>query len=138
MRVNALIDDLSRWAPTIVIVALVLAVVGDWTNGSASLFNALAVGVGALAFLLLVTRGMRHMRPKESLGFTRHQSVIAYELAGKGGMPRGSYVLGIAAIVTVFGCGFDTPYGKLAAAGFALTVAWLRASICYPADLRSR
>jgi hypothetical protein len=138
MRVKALIDELSRWAPTIVILVLILALVGAWTNGSASLFNALAIVVGALAIVLLVTKGMRHMQPKESLGFTRDQSVIAYELAGKGGMPRGSYVLGFAAILTIFGCGFQSPYGKLAAAGFGLTVAWLRANIRYPADRRSR
>jgi hypothetical protein len=109
---------------------------GAWTNGSASLFNALAIVVGALALVLLVTRGMRHMRPKESLGFTRNQSLFAYELAGKG-MPRGSYVLGFAGILTIFVCGFQSPYGTLAFAAFALAVAWVRANVRYPADRSS-
>ena len=133
MRAKSAIDELSRWAPAIVIVALIVALIGISTNASASLFNALAIAVGALALVLLVTRGMRHMRPKESLGFARNESVLAYELAGRG-MPRGSYVLGFAGIVTIFVCGFQSPYGMLAFAGFALTVAWVRANASYPAD----
>jgi hypothetical protein len=137
MRVKSLIDELSRWTPVIVIAVFVVALMGAWTNGSASLFNALAIVVGALALMLLVTRGMRHMGPKESLGFTRNQSWLAYELAGKGGMPRGFYLLGFAGIMTIIVCDFQSPYGKLAFAGFALTVAWLRANIRYPADRSS-
>jgi hypothetical protein len=137
MSAKSAIDQLSRWAPAIVIAVLTSAIIGAWTKGSASLFNALAIVVGALALVLLGARGMRHMQPKESLGFTRNQSWLAYEMAGKGGLPRGSYVLGFAAIVTIFMCNFQSPYGKLAAAGFALTIAWLRANIRYPADRRS-
>jgi hypothetical protein len=137
MRVKSLIDELSRWAPAIVIAVWIVALMGAWTKGSASLFNALAIVVGALALVLMVTRGMRHMRPKESLGFTRSQSWLAYELAGKGGMPRGSYVLAFAGILTIIVCDFQSPYGKLAFAGFALAVAWLRAHIRYPADRSS-
>jgi len=134
MRAKPTIDELSRLAPAIVIVVLIAAIIGAWTNGLPLLFNALAIGVGALALVLLLARGMRHMRPKESLGFTRNQSVLAYEFAGKGGMPRGAYFLGLAGLVTIVICNFDTPYAKLAAAGFALFVAWLRANIRYPAD----
>jgi len=133
MREKSPIDALSRWAPAIVIAVLIISLIGTWTNGSASLFNALAIVVGGLALVLLVTRGMRHMRPKESLGFTRNQSWLAYELSGKG-MPRGSYVLGLAGILTIFACGFRSPYGTLAFAGFALAVAWIRANARYPAD----
>src|SRR5258708_21750682 len=103
------VDELSRWAPAIVIAVLIVALIGAWTNGSASVFNALAIVVGLLALVLLVTRGIRHMRPKESLGFTRKQSVLAYELAGRG-MPRASYVLGFAGILTTIVCGFQSPY----------------------------
>ena len=133
MRVKSAIDELSKWAPVTVIAALAVALIGAWTNGPASLFNALAILVGALALVLLMTRGMRHMRPKESLGFTRNQSVLAYELAGKG-MPRGSYFLGFAGFLTIIVCGFQSPYGTLAFAGYALLVAWIRANARYPAD----
>jgi len=119
-----------------VIAVLVIALVGAWTKGSASLFSALSLVVGCLALVLLVTRGMRHMRPKESLGFTRNQSWFANELAGKG-MPRGSYVLGFAAILTMFVCGFQSAYGTLAFAAFALAVAWVRANVRNPADSSS-
>jgi hypothetical protein len=134
MRAKSPFDQLTRWTPAIVIVVLIVALMGAWANGSASLFNALAIVVGLLALVLLVTRGMRHMRPKETLGFTRKQSVLAYELAGKG-MPRGSYALAIASVLTIFVCGFQSAYGILAFAGFALGVAWVRANIRYPADL---
>jgi hypothetical protein len=136
MLLKSAIDNLSKLAPAIVIVASTVALFGAWTDASASLFNALAILVGTLAFLLLVTRGMQHMNPKESLGFTPNQSVLAYELAGKG-MPRGSYVLGPASILTIFACGFQSPYGLLAFAGFALAVAWVRANARYPADRNS-
>jgi hypothetical protein len=137
MRVKSAIDELSRLAPAIVITVLIAALIGAWTNGAPLLFNALAIVVGALALVLLLARGMRHMRPKESLGFTRNQSVLAYEFSGKGGTPRGTHFLAFAGLVTIVICDFDTPYGKLAAAGFALFIAWLRANIRYPADLSS-
>ena len=123
----AFIDRLSMWAPTIAIAVFLVALVGAWTDASASLFNALAIVVGGLALVLLFTRGMRHMKLK---------GWLAYELAGKG-MPRGAYVLGFAGILTIFVCGLRSPYGTLAFAGFALAVAWIRANVRYPADRSS-
>ena len=134
MRGQSSIDRLSKAAPGVVVASLIASLVGTWTSGPEWLFNALALIIGGLALLLLVARGMREQfRPKEELGFTRMRDLIAYELAGKG-MPRGSYALGVSAIITVFATGVQTAYSWLAFSGFALTVAWIKANVRYPAD----
>lgn len=134
MRGNAAINVLSTWAPAVVVGSLLAALLGAWTVSPEWLFNALALIVGGLALVLLVARGMREQfRPKEELGFTRTRDLIAYELAGKG-MPRGSYLLGLAGFFTWIVTGVQSAYGWLAFSGFALTVAWVKANVRYPAD----
>jgi hypothetical protein len=134
VRSHTPIDVLSTWAPAVVVVSLLVALVGAWTVGPEWLFNVLALVVGGLALMLLVARGMREQfRPKEELGFTRTRDLIAYELAGKG-MPRGSYALGFAGLLTWLATGVQSAYSWLAFSGFALTVAWVKANVRYPAD----
>jgi len=134
MRGHAPIDVLSTWAPAIVVASLLAALIGAWTVGPEFLFNVLALIVGGLALTLLIVRGMREQfRRKEELGFTRTRDLIAYELAGKG-MPRGSYVLGFAGLLTWLATGVQSAYSWLAFSGFALTVAWVKANVRYPAD----
>lgn len=134
MRGQSAIEVLSKWAPAVVVASLLAALVGTWAVGPEWLFNALALIVGGLALLLLVARGMRgQFRPKEELGLTRTRDLIAYELVGKG-MPRGSYLLGFAGLLTWLITGVQSAYSWLAFSGFALTVAWVKANVRYPAD----
>ena len=130
-------DILSKWAPAVVVASLVASLLGAWTNASERLFNSLAIIIGGLALVLLVARGMREQfRSKEELGFTRMRDLIFYELAGKG-MPSGSYFLALAGFATWLATGVQSSYGWLAFSGFALTIAWIKANIQYPADRAS-
>jgi hypothetical protein len=67
------------------------------------------------------------------LGFPALKDRVAYELAGKG-TPRGYYLLGFFGFLTVMLTGFETPYGMLAFAGFALGVVWSIVNARYPSD----
>jgi hypothetical protein len=82
----------------------------------------------------LVSRGRRNQfKTTKELGFTRAGDWIAYELAGKGS-PPGFYVLGFFGVLTIMITGVDSPYAKLAWAGFALGVVWGIVNARYPAD----
>ena len=134
MRGSAPIDLLSKWAPALIVASLVASLGGSWISAPNRLFSTLALIVGGLALLLLTVRGMQaQFRSKEQLGFTRTRDFIAYELTGKG-MPRGSCVLAIAGFLTWLTTGVQTAYGWLAFSAFALTIAWIKANVRYPAD----
>jgi hypothetical protein len=127
-------DMLSEWAPALVLGSLVASLLGVWTNAAEHVFNSLAIIIGGLALALLVARGMREQfRSKEELGFTRTRDLVAYKLAGKG-MPRGSYFLAIAGFATWLLTGVQSSYGWLAFSAFALSIAWIKANVRYPAD----
>ena len=132
---NAILDEISKRAPTIVVLTLCAALLGSWTEAPAWLANSLAIVVGCLALILLAGRGKRHSlgTPPEELGFPSFKERLAFELAGKG-MPPGTYVLGFFGFLTVMLTGFQTPYGKLAFAGFALGVVWGIVNAHYPSE----
>ena len=138
MPVRTFIDVLSKWAPAVVVASLIASVLGAWTSAPDRLINSLALVVGSLALVLLIARGMREQfRPKEELGFTRMRDLIAYEFSGKG-LPRGSYPLAALGMLTWLMTGVQSAYGWLAFSGFALTIAWIKANVRYPADPASR
>ena len=85
MRQRAILDTVSKRAPTIVVVTLCLALLGSWTSAPIWLANCLALVVGSLTLILLAARGRRRSlstSPKE-LGFSGLKERLAYELAGK-------------------------------------------------------
>lgn len=123
------LDKLSRRTPSIVILTLCGTLLGAWTGAPLWLSNGLAIIVGVLALLLLAGRGRRRQfKSPEDLGI---KNVIAYELAGEG-TPRGSYLLGFFAFLTVMLIGFQSPYRMPAFAGIALTVVWGFVNARYP------
>jgi hypothetical protein len=126
---------LSKRAPAVVVFTLCAALVGTWTNAPVWLANSLAAVVGSLALVLLAARGRRHSltTPPEELGFQSLKEKIAYEFAGKG-TPPGYYLLGFFGFLTIILTGFQSPYGRLAFAGFALGVVWGIVNARYPAD----
>jgi hypothetical protein len=97
--------------------------------------NVLAAVIRCLALILLAARGrLRSLAtPPKELGFPALKDRVAYELAGKG-TPRGYYLLGFFGFLTVMLTGFETPYGMLAFAGFALGVVWSIVNARYPSD----
>jgi hypothetical protein len=135
VRAGAILDTVSNRAPTIVVLTLCSALLGAWTGAPDWLANGLAVAIGALALILLAARGRRHSlaTPPEKLGFPSLKERIAYEFAGKG-TPRGSYLLAFFAFLTTMLTGFQSVYGRLAFAGFGLTVVWVIVNARYPAD----
>ena len=134
MSVGAALDMLSKRAPVIVIITLCAALVSAWGGAPDRLPNGLAIIVGSLALVLLVSRGRRNQfRTAEELGFGRTRDWIAYELAGKGS-PQGFYPLAFFGIVTIVLTGLQSPPSKLAWAGFALGVVWGIVNARYPAD----
>jgi hypothetical protein len=126
---------LSKRAPAIVVFTLCAALVGTWTNAPVWLANSLAAVVGSLALVLLAARGRRHSltTPPEELGFQSLKEKIAYEFAGKG-TPPGYYLLGFFGFLTIMLTGFQSAFGRLAFAGFALGVVWGIVNARYPAD----
>jgi len=134
VRVRAFLDVLSKRAPVIVVVALCAALLGAWSGAPVWLNNGLAIIVSSLALVLLVSRGRRNQfKNAEELGFTRSGDWFAYELAGKGS-PPGFYLLGFLCVLTIFLTGFQSPYSKLAWAGFFLGVVWGIVNARYPSD----
>ena len=125
-----LIDALSRRAPFVVVVTLLVALVGYWTSAPDWLLTALAIAIGSLALMLWATRCLPlQFKSKEELGFTRTRDWLAYELVGKGA-PRGYYILGFLGVITIL----FTEFQSLAFAGFALGIVWGIVNARYPAD----
>ena len=134
VRVTQFLDMLSKRAPLIVVFTLCAALVSAWTSAPLWLSDSLTIIVGSLALLLLVSRGRRNQfKTTKELGFTRAGDWIAYELAGKGS-PSCFYLLGFFGVLTIMITGVDSPYAKLAWAGFALGVVWGIVNARYPAD----
>jgi hypothetical protein len=131
---RAVLDALSRRAPTLVALTLGAALLGTWTAAPDWLADGLAIIVGLLAVALLAARGRRNeFKIAEELGSSRSGDWIAYELAGKGS-PPGFYVLAFFGILTIVLTGFQTPYAVLAWAGFGLGIVWGIVNARYPAD----
>ena len=113
---------------------LTAALLGSWVDAPAWLANGLAIVVAFLGLALLAARGRQNeFRSAEGLGSTRSGDWIAYELAGKGS-PPGFYVLAFFGILTIVLTGFQTPYARLAWAGFGLGIVWGIVNARYPAD----
>jgi hypothetical protein len=76
----------------------------------------------------------QHIHRSDAFGDALEEAErIAYEFAGKG-TPRGSYLLAFFAFLTTMLTGFQSAYGRLAFAGFGLTVVWVIVNARYPAD----
>lgn len=137
VQVSVMIDRLSKGAPSITVFTLCASLLAAWFEAPLWLPTTLAILVGSLALLLLVTRGRRrnleggHQDLEED-----KRSWIAYELAGKG-TPPGYYILGFFAFLTVALTGFQSPYAWPAWAGFALGGVWGIANREYPVDEES-
>ena len=134
MRASAFFDALSKRAPLIVTLTLCAALLAAWTDAPVGLTNGLSIIVGGLALVLLAARGRRkQFRSGEELGSARIGDWIAYELAGKGS-PPGFYLLGFFGLITIFVTGLQSPYSRLAWAGFVLGLVWGIANARFPAD----
>jgi hypothetical protein len=126
------LNKLSKRAPDIVIMTLCAALLGAWTGAPEWLAYGLAIIVGLFALAVLATRGKRrHIHVVEETDAEQTTGWLDYELAGKG-TPLGTYLLAFFAFVTAMLAGFDSPYGLLAWAGFALAVAWSAANAHFP------
>jgi len=134
MRSRRFLDRLAKRAPDIVILTLFAALLGAWTDAPAFVANGLAIVVGILALGVLATR---RRRPLFENAYEQDSSErpgwLEHELAGKG-TPHGSYLLAFFGFLTIMLTGFNSPFGKLAWAGLALTIAWSVADIHFPAD----
>ena len=118
----------------IVVITLCAALVSAWSGVPEWLTNDLAIGVGSLAVVLLVSRGRRNQfKTAQELSSSRSRDWVAYELAGKGS-PPGFYPLGFFGIVTIILTGLQSPSSNLAWAGFLLGVVWGIVNARYPVD----
>jgi hypothetical protein len=134
VSVRGFLDMLAKRAPVIVVITLGAALVSAWSGVPEWLTNDLAIGVGSLALLLLVSRARRNeFKTAQELSSSRSRDWIAYELAGKGS-PPGFYPLGFFAIVTIVLTGLQSASSTLAWAGFLLGVVWGIVNARYPAD----
>jgi hypothetical protein len=134
MRARRFLARLSKRAPDIVILTLCVALLGAWTGAPAWLANALAILVAALALGVLATRRRRYpVRIPEEADSSEDRSWLTDELAGRR-TPLGTYLLVFFGFLTVMLIGFDSPFGTLAWAGFALAVAWSIANTHFPAE----
>ena len=134
MRLRGFLDRLSKRAPEIVIATLCVALLGAWIGAPEWLANGLAILIGALALMVVATRRRRpQLRMIGDEESTESPSWLGYELAGKG-TPLGTYLLAFFAFVTAMLTGFDTPFGKLAWAALALTIAWSAANAHFPVE----
>ena len=134
MRVRRSLGRLSRRAPDIVIATLCVALLGAWLDAPSWLANSLAIIVGLLALAVLATRQRyRRFTMMEEEDSSETTSWLGYELAGKG-TPLGTYLLAFFAFLTVMLTGFDSTWGKLAWAGFALAIAWSIANAHFPVE----
>jgi hypothetical protein len=126
---------LSRRAPDIVVVTLCAALLGAWLGAPEWLASGLAILVGLLALIVLASRQRRQPRLEvvEESQDEEKPGWLAYELAGKG-TPLGTYLLAFFAFLTAMLTGFDSPYGKLAWAGFMLAAAWSLANAHFPVE----
>jgi hypothetical protein len=119
-----MIDNLSRRAPSIVVVTLCISLLAAWINAPVWLPTTLAIGVGGLALLLFLARGgRRRVRNQEEANTADERNWVTYELAGQG-TPPGFYVLAFFGIVTIALTGFQTPYARPPWAALALGIAW--------------
>jgi hypothetical protein len=134
VRIRAFLDVLAKRAPVIVVITLCAALVSAWSGVPEWLTNGLAIGVGSLAVVLLVSRGRRNQfKTAQELSSSRSRDWVAYELAGKGS-PPGFYPLGFFGIVTIVLTGLQSPSSTLAWAGFLLGVVWGIVNARYPVD----
>ena len=135
VQLSVMIDRLSKGAPSITILTLCASLLAAWVEAPLWLPTALAILVGSLALVLLLTRGRRRNleRAHVDLEAEHKRSWIAYELAGSG-TPPGYYILGFFAFLTVALTGFQSPYAWPAWAAFALGGVWGIANREYPAE----
>ena len=129
MQRTAIIDNLSRRAPSVVVFTLCAALLLAWTGAPAWMPSTLAIIVGSLALLLFATRVRRH----EPASADDDKGWLAHELAGRG-MPPGSYVLAFFGFLTIVLTGFQGSYALPAWAAFALGIVWGLANRSYPLD----
>jgi hypothetical protein len=134
MQISAMIDVLSKRAPSIVVFTLCASLLSAWIDTPVWLSTMLAIIVSTLALLLFAARGGRHaLKSKEDLGFKQNRHWLAWELAGKG-TPPGYYILGFFGFLTIMLTGFQSPYAMPAWAAFVLGIVWGIANRHYPAD----
>ena len=133
MRVRRFSDNLSRRAPTIVIVALCVALLSDWVEAPVWLATGLALIVAGLALVLFASKRRRQFGNADDLESSTGSGWLSHELAGRGS-PAGSYVLGFFSILTIVLTGVQSPYAMPAWAALMLTIAWALVNASYPAD----
>jgi hypothetical protein len=134
MRLRGFVDTLSRFAPAIVVVTLLVALVGKWASAPAWMFYAMAAIVALLARILWSRRGVgRQLKSSRELGFASYWQRVRFDFAGKG-TPRGYNWLGFLILISVFLLGFRDEYAVVTLALIALTVAWAEDRLRYPAE----
>lgn len=124
-----LLNMLSRRTPAIVIGSLCVAVVAYWIEAPAWLPYGLAIGLAALALVLMARR---HRRPAV-VENSDDGGWLAQELAGNGS-PSGTYPLGFCAVVTIALTGFQETYALPGWAALLLIAAWAMANANYPRE----
>lgn len=133
MRVRRFSDNLSRRAPTIVIVALCLALLSDWIEAPAWLATGLAVIVAGLALMLFAAKHRGQFGNDDALEPSTGRNWITNELAGRGS-PAGSYVLAFFSILTIVLTGVQSTYAMPAWSALLLTIVWALVNASYPSD----
>lgn len=133
MRAGRFSDNLSRRAPTIVIAALCLALLGDWIEAPVLLATGFAVIVAGLALVLFAAKRRGQFGNPNEGEPSSGSDWITNELAGRGS-PAGSYVLGFFSILTIVLTGVQSPYAMLAWSALLLTIVWALVNARYPAE----
>lgn len=136
MRIAAIMNRVSKRAPTIVIAILCAALAGSWAGAPGWLGDGLAAVVVLVALAVFAAR-RRQRRPlrvvTDDPGDLTLKEKMAFELEGAG-TPPGFYLLGFFAFLTMMLAGFQTPFGRLALAALALSIAWGLANVEYPEE----
>jgi hypothetical protein len=129
MRSKRTLVELSRRAPSIVVVTLCAALVGYWAEVPVWLPYGIAILVGTLALAVMASRKRQPQAAVEG-DPDSDTSWLAQELAGKGS-PAGSYTLAFLALVTIAVTGMQGAYALPAWAALALCAAWSIANARY-------
>jgi hypothetical protein len=134
VKARSLTETLSKRAPTIVVWTLCASLAAAWFDAPVWLPTTLAIVVGALALLLLVSRGRRPpLGSREDVRVHENRNWLDWEIAGHG-TPAGYYILAFFGFLTIMLIGFETPYARPAWAGLVLGIVWGIANRNYPAD----
>lgn len=135
MRTIAILDSVSRRAPAVVVTVLCTALAGSWAGAPGWLADGLAAAIVLVALAVFAYR--RRRKPLRAVtddpADLTLKEKMAFELEGSG-TPPGFYLLAFFAFLTMMLAGFHTPFGRLALAALALSVAWGLANVEYPED----